>query len=87
MDEERLSREYGNVTNPASEPGAGEKVDYLFHEVLDLAALRGRFAYVNRAPIMTAWTTVVLERLGFQRREALSLGRCPGPCARVVRMR
>lgn len=25
---------------------------------------------------MTAWTTIVLERLGFQRREALSLSHC-----------
>lgn len=29
---------------------------------------------VNRAPLMTAWATVVAERLGFEREEALSIG-------------
>lgn len=30
---------------------------------------------VNRAPVMTAWATVVAERIGFRREEALSIGR------------
>jgi hypothetical protein len=30
---------------------------------------------VNRAPVMTLWATVVAERLGFDRDEALTLGR------------
>ncbi len=30
---------------------------------------------INRAPIMMAWAFVVAERLGFQREEALSIGR------------
>jgi hypothetical protein len=28
----------------------------------------------NRAPVMTAWATIVAERLGFRRQEALSIG-------------
>lgn len=74
MDDEALSREYGNVTIPTAETGAGSQAEYLFNEVLEPSMLQGRFAYVNRAPIMTTWTTLVLERLGFARREALSLG-------------
>ncbi len=30
---------------------------------------------VNRAPVMTLWATIVAERLGFDRDEALTLGR------------
>jgi hypothetical protein len=30
---------------------------------------------INRAPVLTLWTAVVAERLGFQRQEALTLGR------------
>lgn len=33
-----------------------------------------KFTVVNRAPIMTAWSFVVAERMGFQREEALSIG-------------
>ena len=33
-----------------------------------------KFAIINRAPIMTAWSFIVAERLGFQREEALSIG-------------
>ena len=31
---------------------------------------------VNRAPVLTLWGTVVAQRLGFDRKEALSLGKC-----------
>lgn len=31
---------------------------------------------VNRAPVLTLWGVVVAERLGFDRDEALSLGKC-----------
>jgi hypothetical protein len=31
---------------------------------------------VNRAPVLTLWGVVVAERLGFDRNEALSLGKC-----------
>jgi hypothetical protein len=34
-----------------------------------------RAVLVNRAPVMTLWAAVVAERLGFDRAEALSLGR------------
>ena len=30
---------------------------------------------INRAPVLTLWAAVVAERLGFQRDEALSLGK------------
>jgi hypothetical protein len=30
---------------------------------------------INRAPVLTLWATVVAERLGFERDEALTLGR------------
>ena len=31
---------------------------------------------VNRAPVLTLWGVVVAQRLGFDRKEALSLGKC-----------
>ena len=49
------------------------KVD--FQEVLDVSVLEHKIIVVNRAPVMTAWATVVAERLGFKRTEALSIGR------------
>lgn len=49
-------------------------VSFVFNEVLQESEIRGRYAYVNRAPVMTAWATIVLERLGFDRAEALSVG-------------
>ncbi|KAG0709713.1 hypothetical protein DFH29DRAFT_885492 [Suillus ampliporus] len=44
-----------------------------FNEVLDEAVLKTKSTVVNRAPLMTAWATVVAERLGFERQEALSI--------------
>jgi hypothetical protein len=35
----------------------------------------GRTIRINRAPVLTLWAAVVAERLGFDRKEALSLGR------------
>ncbi|KAJ3856364.1 hypothetical protein EV368DRAFT_71684 [Lentinula lateritia] len=35
--------------------------------------LQSKSTVVNRAPLMTAWATVVAERMGFQREEALSI--------------
>ena len=32
---------------------------------------------INRAPVLTLWAAVVAERLGFDREEALSLGKAP----------
>jgi hypothetical protein len=34
-----------------------------------------RTILVNRAPVLTLWASVVAERLGFDRDEALSLGK------------
>lgn len=36
---------------------------------------QGRKLVVNRAPVLTLWAAVVAERLGFDRKEALTLGR------------
>ncbi|KAJ3901220.1 hypothetical protein F5879DRAFT_348171 [Lentinula edodes] len=44
-----------------------------FNEVLDESILQSKLTVVNRAPLMTAWATVVAERMGFQREEALSI--------------
>jgi len=44
-----------------------------FNEVLDEDVLKTKTTVVNRAPLMTAWATVVAERMGFQREEALSI--------------
>ncbi|EPQ59442.1 hypothetical protein GLOTRDRAFT_91037 [Gloeophyllum trabeum ATCC 11539] len=53
-----------------------------FKEIIDEEASSGRFiilllrtksTVINRAPIMMAWATVVAERLGFKREEALSI--------------
>lgn len=43
----------------------------------DLQSLRSKSTHINRAPVMTAWATVVAERLGFKREEALSIGEQP----------
>ena len=37
--------------------------------------LHDRSIVVNRAPVMLAWSVMVAERLGFNREEALSLGK------------
>jgi hypothetical protein len=39
-----------------------------------LQVLKSKFTVINRAPLMTAWATVVAERMSFQREEALSIG-------------
>jgi hypothetical protein len=31
---------------------------------------------VNRAPVLTLWAVVVAEQIGYNRDEALSLGKC-----------
>ncbi|KDN40870.1 hypothetical protein K437DRAFT_258488 [Tilletiaria anomala UBC 951] len=56
---------------------SGELFEYQFNEVLEEPWLRGKYVLVNRAPVMTAWATVILEKLGFQTDEALSLGGWP----------
>ncbi|KAE9410642.1 hypothetical protein BT96DRAFT_984149 [Gymnopus androsaceus JB14] len=44
-----------------------------FNEVLDESILHSKYCVVNRAPLMTAWSTIVAERMGFEREEALSI--------------
>lgn len=56
---------FNGVTDPAS-------ID--FDEVTDERVLESKRTVVNRAPVMAAWATVVAERLGFKRSEALSIG-------------
>ncbi|KII95106.1 hypothetical protein PLICRDRAFT_48075 [Plicaturopsis crispa FD-325 SS-3] len=52
---------------------ATEYGDLDFNEVLDEEVLKTKSTVVNRAPLMSAWATVVAERMGFQREEALSI--------------
>ena len=40
-----------------------------------MQAIKPKYTVVNRAPVMMAWAFVVAERLGFQREEALSIGK------------
>ncbi|SCV72642.1 BQ2448_4179 [Microbotryum intermedium] len=47
--------------------------DLDFEEILYEEALLKKSCITNRAPVMTAWATVVAERLGFRRQEALSI--------------
>ncbi|GAC93557.1 hypothetical protein PHSY_001122 [Pseudozyma hubeiensis SY62] len=80
-DDETLSREYGNITAPPDErPGSSRRpkleTEYTFNEILDQSLLSGRYAVVNRAPVMTVWATILLEKLNFSRPEALSLAHC-----------
>lgn len=58
-------------------------LSFFFNEILDERDLKGRYAFVNRAPVMTAWATIVLERLGFERAEALSVGEFQRVAARI----
>lgn len=37
--------------------------------------MAGRVVQINRAPVLTLWAAVVAERLGFDRDEALTLGK------------
>ncbi|KAJ3840584.1 hypothetical protein F5878DRAFT_640285 [Lentinula raphanica] len=56
---------------PSGDSSGYQNLD--FNEVLDESILQSKSTVVNRAPLMTAWATVVSERLGFQREEALSI--------------
>ncbi|KAF7332077.1 Glutamine synthetase [Mycena kentingensis (nom. inval.)] len=44
-----------------------------FNEELNEERLKTKGTIVNRAPLLTAWATLVAEKLGFQREEALSI--------------
>ncbi|KAF8076475.1 hypothetical protein FPV67DRAFT_1776968 [Lyophyllum atratum] len=44
-----------------------------FGEIVDEEVLETKSTVINRAPLMTAWATIVAERLGFRREEALSI--------------
>ncbi|KAF8138409.1 hypothetical protein EV363DRAFT_1252028 [Boletus edulis] len=57
---------------PPDETSAYGSMD--FNDVLDEEVLKVKSTVTNRAPLMTAWATIVAERLGFEREEALSIG-------------
>ncbi|KDQ20674.1 hypothetical protein BOTBODRAFT_26689 [Botryobasidium botryosum FD-172 SS1] len=57
---------------PTSEGARYGNMD--FEEILDEELLKSKRCVVNRTPVMAAWATVVAERLGFKREEALSIG-------------
>ena len=45
---------------------------------------RSRTLSINRAPVLTLWAAVVAERLGFEREEALTLGKADGKAITAV---
>ncbi|KAM0792783.1 hypothetical protein ACM66B_002552 [Microbotryomycetes sp. NB124-2] len=47
--------------------------DLDFDEIQAQETLKLKSVVTNRAPVMTAWATIVAERLGFSRQEALSI--------------
>jgi hypothetical protein len=51
-------------------------LQYDYSSIFHPQVLQHKRAVVNRAPIMTAWSCIVAERLGFSREEALSIGEC-----------
>ncbi|KAI9467026.1 hypothetical protein BJY52DRAFT_39821 [Lactarius psammicola] len=68
------SRLETNEFLPGPPPEEGTTLGSLdYHEILDEDALKLKSAVVNRAPVMMAWASVVAERLGFSREEALSI--------------
>ena len=69
MDEELPDR-------PPEEMESAKCGNFDFKEILDEELLRLKSTVINRAPIMTAWATIVAERLGFEREESLSIGEC-----------
>ncbi|THV08473.1 hypothetical protein K435DRAFT_771969 [Dendrothele bispora CBS 962.96] len=44
-----------------------------FDEIMDEEVIKTKSTVINRAPVMTAWATIVAERMGFNREEALSI--------------
>ena len=60
---------------PPEELESAKCGNFDFKEVLDEDLLRVKGTVINRAPIMTAWAMTVAERLGFEREEALSIGK------------
>jgi hypothetical protein len=75
IDDATLAREYGSTSTLGSaEAEQGLQLSYDFAPVLDPADLETRYIHINRAVVLCAWAEVLLERLGFERREALSLG-------------
>ncbi|KAJ3896051.1 hypothetical protein GG344DRAFT_85526 [Lentinula edodes] len=70
----RKRKPIDSETNEFLPHGEGSEFESLdFNEVLDESTLQSKSTVVNRAPLMTAWATVVAERMGFQREEALSI--------------
>jgi hypothetical protein len=68
---------------PPEEVESAKYGNFDFKEVLDEDLLKRKSSVINRAPVITAWAVIVAERLGFEREEALSIGK-RGSRARVV---
>jgi hypothetical protein len=56
-------------------PEGSELKTLVFKEITDEKELEVRSVVINRAPVMTAWSMVVAERMGFKHEEALSIGK------------
>jgi len=59
---------------PPEEVESAKYGNFDFEDVLDEDVLKIKSTVINRTPVMTAWVTIVAERLGFEREEALSIG-------------
>lgn len=59
---------------PPEEVESAKYGNFDFEDVLNEDVLKIKSTVINRAPVMTAWATIVAERLGFGREEALSIG-------------
>jgi len=60
---------------PPEEVESAKYGNFDFKEILDEDVLKVKSSVINRAPVMTAWAMIVAERLGFEREEALSIGK------------
>lgn len=60
---------------PKEEAAVARLGNFDFKEVTDEEKLKTRKVTINRAPVMMAWSFVVAEKLGFERQEALSIGK------------
>ncbi|KAJ3570201.1 hypothetical protein NP233_g4562 [Leucocoprinus birnbaumii] len=71
----KRKRKHSINTNEYLPDGSQEeyKGSLEFHEIMDEEKLRNKSCVINRAPIMTAWSMIVAECLGFRRDEALSI--------------
>jgi hypothetical protein len=65
-------RQYWIQRDPGRNSWSSSYFEYPFMTLFKV--LKHKATEINRAPLLTAWSTIVAERLGFRREEALSIG-------------